>query len=147
MATKTAPAKKEKKVRKKEKHIPQVDAYVLNTLNWEYNDEIYHRGENGDAGLPSKVYLNPDKAEEACFKANKEKLLEEDLSGFTYDNNELVGQLESVGAKFTNKNGESVMISAKNSDETLKEVMQVTGMEWFKVIAVKLDIEKTLEDE
>jgi len=125
------------------KHVPQMDAFVIVQTNWQYDDEYNYRDDD-NSGTPTKVYLNQHKAEGECFRLNKEQLLTEQLSGYRGNmyGYESVDELKAIGVKF--KDEENVIVSEENSDDILKKVMNIVGVDWYQVHPVKLDIEKTL---
>ena len=59
-------AKKTKKI--KEEDIPTRTAYVVMNGGFEYDDNHYNQNDEG--GSPVKVYLDNERAADACRKAN-----------------------------------------------------------------------------
>lgn len=135
---------KKKTTKDEKKHVPQMDAFVLVQTNWQYDDEYNYRDDDA-SGTPTRVFLNQEKAEAECFKLNKAQLLTEQLSGYRghTEGDEAKGDLKAIGVKF--KDEEMMHISSNNSDELIKRVMEITGVDWYQVHPVKLDIEKTVE--
>ena len=136
---------KKKATKETTKHVPQMDAFVLVQSNWQYDDEYNYRDDES-SGTPTKVFLNQEKAEDECFKLNKAQLLSKGLSGYRghTEGEECKGDLKAIGVKF--KDEESMQVSDKNSDELIKRVIEITGVDWYQVHPVKLDIGKTIQE-
>jgi hypothetical protein len=50
---------------------PTQTGYIIMTINYEYNDEVYYQGEGG-GGNPVKVFRDKLRAEERCRQLNVE---------------------------------------------------------------------------
>lgn len=62
--------------------------YVIMERGYEYNDEIY-QCQDFDSGTPTKIYSNRIDAERDCLKYNVEWIRNEDLSDYSYSNNNI----------------------------------------------------------
>lgn len=58
-------------------------AYLVVEKNYEYNDEIYHTGEE-DAWKPKKVYADKEKAIETAKRLNMKAFVDADLASYGY---------------------------------------------------------------
>lgn len=48
--------------------------YVIQETHFEYNDEYYHTGYDGESGNPVCAFSNKEKAEAICFQKNLEQV-------------------------------------------------------------------------
>jgi len=66
--------------------------YVISKVSFEYNDEIYHTGEDETYQTPSQVYLDKKKAKEAAHLLELKEWKGLDLSSYCYNWNEIVSR-------------------------------------------------------
>ena len=45
--------------------------WIIQEINWQYNDEIYYRSDDGDAGIPKIVYTTKPQAYAECERLNQ----------------------------------------------------------------------------
>ena len=48
--------------------------WIIQEIDWQYNDEIYYRSDSGESGIPKIVYTTKAQADAACAKLNKDQL-------------------------------------------------------------------------
>jgi hypothetical protein len=58
--------------------------YIIQRLNWEYNDEVYHTSESG-GGTPEKIYSDAQKAQDKCDELNAAEMSGLRIMEYGYD--------------------------------------------------------------
>ena len=140
-------AKKTAKV--KEKDIPTRQAFVVMESGFEYDDNYYNQ--EGDGGAPVKVYLDKQRAEEACLKKNIEELLSgKNWSEYSWrlresDGSEKVKEaVTSAKGKYkTDKDDYEFYIEELPNDVTETQVdaiIDALGVTLFKVEEIELEM-------
>lgn len=136
------------------KKVLKNPSYVIVKINYEYNDEVYSRGENADAGDPVHVYLNREKADKVAAQMNFNELLEIDLGHYGYgsdeifrDENKFEDLIKTIDPEFCMESyidnqmeGHGVTASMKKlSPEAQIELANTLKVRFFKVIEVELE--------
>jgi len=52
-------------------HAPM---FLIQEIDWQYNDEIFYRSDNGQGGIPKVIYTTQDAAYAECKRLNAEQL-------------------------------------------------------------------------
>lgn len=137
--------KKEKKGKGVKDGIPQLDAFVITEVMWQYNDEYNYREDDGGSGKPMRVFMNEKRANEECLELNKKQLMHEDLAGFCEDSDSIENAINGNAVKAKIKKSgdyiESIIISPDNDDESIRRFMSESGICFYEVCPVKMDIQ------
>ena len=64
--------------------------YIIMDANFQYNDEIYYN-DDCDAGRPTTMYFEKDKAKKVCAEQTRNWLRGVDLAEYFYEIDELFG--------------------------------------------------------
>lgn len=125
-------------------------AYVVMEIGWEYNDEVYHRGNNGDSGgTPKKVFRDKAMAEKRSLELNIKELTNNSyrgLNSFGYELDDIVKrkhqgelatllELDDLDSWMDNE----CSLPDNMSTELATKVLACLKVSWFEVVEVDLE--------
>ena len=135
------------KTKKTKKLLPEFDAYVLHSVAFEYDDQNYYTGENS-TGSTVKVYMSREKAEKDWIEKNMAELVDVNLFEYSIceDHDEIKSILEKLGIEYVEEDEYDVKIKSLTPEQA-KLFMGETGLEFYSIEKVKLDIDRTKKGE
>jgi hypothetical protein len=119
--------------------------YVVLEVGYEYNDEYYHTGNNGETyEAPKKVFINKDKAEIELHKKNMEHLRGLDLGRYGYILEDIckkgkAKKLEKICEQLEINIEEGDDIPKDATDEQINEILKCLDLEFFTLVEVEIE--------
>jgi hypothetical protein len=125
-------------------------AYVVMEIGWEYNDEVYSRGNNGDSGgTPKKVFRDKAMAKKRAGDLNIKELTTSSyrgLNSYGYELDDIVkrkhqGELATLLERDDLEGWmeDECPLPDSMSKELAIKVLACLEVSWFEVVEVDLE--------